>query len=106
MPQVHVVPTVLFFVFQDCCLVVYHPYRPLKLYCEDLTNGCAANQESILPLAWRIVNDSLRTDVCLHYPPYLIALAALHMACVMLQKDTDSWFAELSIDMEKVGGCL
>ena len=28
----------------------------------------------VLQLAWRIVNDSLRTDVCLLFPPYEIAL--------------------------------
>jgi cyclin C len=36
------------------------------------------------------------------YPPYLIALAALHMACVVHQKDCKQWFAELSVDMGKV----
>ena len=29
-------------------------------------------------------------------------LAALHMACVVNQKDCKQWFAELSVDMEKV----
>jgi cyclin C len=59
-------------------------------------------EDAILPIAWRIVNDSLRTDVCLLYPPYLIALAAIHMACVIQQKDTKQWFAELSVDMDKI----
>ena len=81
----------------DCCLIVYHPYRPLTQYVSDL-----AMEDSILPIAWRIVNDSLRTDVCLLYPPYLIALAAIHMACVIQQKDTKQWFAELSVDMDKI----
>ena len=51
----------------------------------------------------RIINDSLRTDVALLYPPYLIALAAMYMACSMQQKDAKQWFAELSVDMDKVG---
>lgn len=49
-------------------MIVYQPYRPLTEYCADL------NDEQVLPLAWRIVNDSLRTDASLLYPPYLIAL--------------------------------
>ncbi|XP_019633104.1 PREDICTED: cyclin-C-like [Branchiostoma belcheri] len=81
----------------DCCLVVYHPYRPLTSYVQDM-----GQEDTVLPLAWRIVNDSYRTDVCLLYPPFMIALAALHMACVILQKDAKHWFAELSVDMEKM----
>lgn len=81
----------------DCCLVLYHPYRPLIQYCADL-----GQDENLLPVAWRIVNDSLRTDVCLMYPPYLIALACLHIACVIQDKDGRQWFAELSVDMDKV----
>lgn len=82
----------------DCCLVVYHPYRPLVHYVSDISN----TDDCILPLAWRIVNDSLRTDVCLLYPPYLIALASLHIACVIQQRDLKQWFAELSVDMDKI----
>lgn len=81
----------------DCCLVLYQPYRPLVHYVQDL-----GHEDSILPLGWRIVNDSLRTDVCLLYPPYLIALACINMACVILQKDCKQWFAELNVDMEKI----
>lgn len=35
----------------------------------------------VLQLAWRIVNDSLRTDVCLLFPPYEIALCELLLLC-------------------------
>nr|ACO14685.1 Cyclin-C [Caligus clemensi] len=81
----------------DCCLVVFLPYRPLVLFCKDLNV-----EESVLPFAWRVVNDSLRTDVCLLYPPYQIALACLHIACAILNKDCVQWFAELNVDLEKV----
>lgn len=83
----------------DCCLVIFQPYRPLVQYCQDLGQGL---EEVLLPLAWRIVNDSFRTDVCLLFPPFQIALAALHMASVILGKDLRSWFAELSVDMDKI----
>lgn len=55
----------------DCCLIVYQPYRPLLLLLQDI----GQEEQQLLGLAWRIVNDSLRTDVCLLYPPYLIAIS-------------------------------
>ncbi|KAK2161234.1 hypothetical protein NP493_1595g00034 [Ridgeia piscesae] len=82
----------------DCCLIIYHPYRSLVQYAADLSS----TDDSLLPLAWRIVNDTLRTDVPLLFPPYMIALAALHMACIIQQKDAKQWFAELSLDMDKL----
>lgn len=81
----------------DCCLVLYHPYRPLTEYFKEL-----AHEDTLYPLAWRIINDSLRTDVCLLYPPYLIALACLHIASVIQQKDLKQWLAECSVDMDKI----
>lgn len=53
----------------DCCLIVYQPYRPLLILIQDV-----GPDEQLLTLAWRIINDSLRTDVCLLYPPYQIAI--------------------------------
>ena len=41
----------------DCCLIVYHPYRPLTQYVADL-----GQQETLLPTAWRIVNDTYRSE--------------------------------------------
>ena len=81
----------------DCCLVVFQPYRPLVQYSQDL-----GAEDSILPLAWRIVNDSLRTDVSLLFPPYQIALACIHTAAVILGKDIKSWFADLHVDLDKI----
>jgi len=81
----------------DCCLILFHPYRPLLQYIQDLNQD-----DALLQIAWRIINDSLRTDVSLLYPPYMIALAALNLASVMMQRDTKQWFAELSIDLDKL----
>lgn len=81
----------------DCCLIVFHPYRPLTQYVADL-----GQEDILLPTAWRIVNDSYRCDICLLYPPYLVALASIHMAAVVHKKDIKAWFAELSVDMGRV----
>lgn len=35
---------------------------------------------------------------CCSFPP----TACLHVACVVQQKDARQWFAELSVDMDKV----
>ncbi|ESO08814.1 hypothetical protein HELRODRAFT_190619 [Helobdella robusta] len=81
----------------DCCLILYHPYRSLTQYMQDLNND-----EQLMQMAWRIINDSLRTDVSLLYPPYLISLASLHLASIILNKDLKQWFAELSVDLDKL----
>lgn len=81
----------------DCCLILYHPYRPLLQYIQEL-----GQDENLLQTAWRVINDSLRTDVSLLYPPYLIALGSLHLASVILQKDLKQWFAELTVDLDKI----
>ncbi|XP_039253475.1 cyclin-C-like [Styela clava] len=83
----------------DCCLIVYHPYRPLLQYVSDIGHA-----DLLLPVAWRIVNDTYRTDVILLYPPFQIALACLHIACV-IQSQLEvarQWFADLNVDMEKI----
>jgi cyclin C len=77
---------------------LYHPYRPLVQFISDL----CPDDTHLLQSAWRVVNDAYRTDVCLMYPPSLIALACLHIACVMQKKDTKQWFSELNVDMEKI----
>jgi len=83
----------------DCCLVIFQPYRPLVQFCQDLGQGM---EDTLLPVAWRFVNDSFRTDVCLLFPPFQIALACLHMAAVLIGKDIRNWFSELSVDMDKI----
>uniref|UniRef100_A0A8C6DA55 Cyclin-like domain-containing protein n=1 Tax=Moschus moschiferus TaxID=68415 RepID=A0A8C6DA55_MOSMO len=72
------------------------PYK-MNHYVQDV-----GQEDMLLPLAWRIVNDTYRMDLCLLYPPFMIALACLHVACVVQQKDTRQWFAELSVDIEKI----
>lgn len=81
----------------DCCLIIFHPYRPLTKYVTDM-----GQEDNLLGYAWKVVNDSLRTNVCLMYPPYMVALAAIYMACVFQKQDCQQWFAELNVDMDKI----
>lgn len=55
-----------------------------------------------LPLAWNIVNDSFRCDLCLRYPPYLIAVASLQMACTVKGIDLSQMLAELKVSPSEV----
>ena len=73
-------------------------YRPLIQFVSDL----CPDDTVLLQVAWRIANDTLRTDACLMYAPSLIALACLHIACVIQKKDAKQWFSELNVDMEKI----
>ena len=52
-----------------------------------------------------------RSDVMLQYPPYMIALAALHMSGIQLnymerqvhgRPKLSDWFAELSLDLKQL----
>lgn len=67
----------------DFYLTVYHAYKPLKRFTRD----CHQLQHpEFLQTAWNIVNDSYYSDVCLQYPPYLIALAVIYMTSI-IEKD-------------------
>ena len=46
----------------------------------------------LLPHEWRIVNDTYRTDLCLLDPPFMLALACLHVAVLYSRKMLDSGF--------------
>ena len=48
--------------------------------------------------AWDICNDSYRTDVCLLYPPYIIALACISMAAIFADLDISLWFNKLNVN--------
>lgn len=63
----------------DCCLIIYHPYRPLISYIADIKEmrDLKDNKDSkdeLLNTAWSVVNDTYRTDIPLLYPPHLIAI--------------------------------
>jgi cyclin C len=90
----------------DCCLIVYHPYRPLNQLINDLRGQVSKSLDvdALHQDAWRICNDCLRTDASLLYPPHLIATACIMAAAVMNNKEKElkTWLAELWVDYEKV----
>lgn len=69
-------------------LIIYHPYRPLQemLQAMDLIpkehqglENMQKHQRKYLEFSWAIVNDSFRTDLCLFYPPFVIAAASIYI---------------------------
>lgn len=72
----------------DCSLIVYHPYRtllqlrivwsdPKKFIIhqiEDMKNASIQSAEQIYQDAWRVCNDSVKSDAALLYPPHMIAM--------------------------------
>ncbi|KZT13223.1 cyclin-like protein [Laetiporus sulphureus 93-53] len=93
----------------ECDLTVFHPYRTLITLCgkegsSHMTEAEAGEvgagiddgpkywgtgegklelQEGALQMAWFIINDTYRSELCLLYPPHLIAIAAIHLALVL-----------------------
>lgn len=75
----------------DFDLIIFHPYRPMVQFCAD------AQLTDLLATAWPILNDSYLTDVCLQYPPYLIAIACIYLAGTLADRDMRSWVTSLSV---------
>lgn len=56
--------------------------------------------------AVNIVNDSYYSDVILHFPPFIIALAALYITGNIEQENDKAirkWFDQLNIHMKPIG---
>uniref|UniRef100_A0A6B2LDN1 Cyclin-like domain-containing protein n=1 Tax=Arcella intermedia TaxID=1963864 RepID=A0A6B2LDN1_9EUKA len=85
-----------------CQLLIYHPYKDLENF---LTTS---NLLEIKEESWKFLNDTYKSNVCLSYPPYVIALACIYL-CGFVAKDgrvvkrITKWFLELNADMNQVG---
>jgi len=49
-----------------------------------------------------LINDSYRLHMCMLYPPYLIALAAVYTACAYVKRDVTEWFDLLNVNPVEV----
>ena len=79
----------------DFELVVHHPYRDLVKYVHDL--DLERGESEVMQTAWSVVNDSFYTQLCLHVPPFAIALAALFIACTHAGYDCAEWLAAQNV---------
>jgi len=93
----------------ECDLTVFHPYRTLMTLCSKegsshtseaeagevgtgvddgprywgTGEGKLELQEGALQMAWFIINDTYRSNLCLLYPPHLIAITAIYLTLVL-----------------------
>ena len=83
----------------DFYLVVFHPHRDAVRYVGDI-----GLEQAFLEDAWLMVNDTYRTDLCLLFPPYVIALGVL-FALGHAKKQPDkivSYLQEAGVDDAEV----
>ncbi|EYC24695.1 hypothetical protein Y032_0013g2055 [Ancylostoma ceylanicum] len=93
----------------DCCLVVYHPYRPLTTMLQDIARDPTVKDfPPFEEQCWKVANDSLRSDCSLLYPPHIIAISCIIVGAELMnrEKDIKMWLPELSVDFEKVYDCV
>ncbi|KAG6375238.1 cyclin-like protein [Boletus reticuloceps] len=92
----------------ECDLTVFHPYRTLTALCKKESasestaeagevgaevddgprywgtgEGRLELSDDALQIAWSIINDTYRSDLCLLYPPHLLAITALYLTLVL-----------------------
>lgn len=99
----------------ECDLVVFHPYRTLLTLC-GRESACVLDteagevgvgidsgprywgtgegrlelEEGPLQTAWFIINDTYRSEICLLYPPHMIAIAAIYLTLVLNDKTREA----------------
>ncbi|KAN0109525.1 Cyclin-like protein [Russula decolorans] len=98
-----------------CDLVVFHPYRTLLTLCGreaahavvseagevgvgidngprywGTGEGRLELEEGPLQTAWFIINDTYRSELCLLYPPHMIAIAAIYLTLVLNDKTREA----------------
>ncbi|CAJ0581607.1 unnamed protein product, partial [Mesorhabditis spiculigera] len=92
----------------DCCLIIYHPYRAITFFIQEMKNAQIKDLDEIECTAWKICNDSIRGDFNLLYPPHLIALGCLIQAALMhnRQNDIKTFLTDLTVDYDQpLTGC-
>ncbi|TFK53363.1 cyclin-like protein [Heliocybe sulcata] len=102
----------------ECDLTIFHPYRTLlTLCCKECKEGSSSDmdteagelgvgihegprywgtgegklelRQSALQMAWFIINDTYKSQLCLLYPPHMIAIAVINLA-VVFDKQSDA----------------
>ena len=61
-------------------------------------------EKEVVQDAWRVANDSLRTDACLLYAPHQIAIACLMTAVTINKREEEfkKYFQELNTDYDEI----
>ncbi|EDQ84801.1 uncharacterized protein MONBRDRAFT_29942 [Monosiga brevicollis MX1] len=84
----------------DCSIVVYLPHRDLMEQIADIGIKRDKDRERLTEVSWSILNDAMHTNVPLYSPPFVISLAAIHMASSFENIDITTWLAKQQVDAE------
>ncbi|KAF9372775.1 hypothetical protein CPB97_001013 [Podila verticillata] len=76
-------------------LTVEHPYHYLLTLFENHFTKDQHLGRKLKQVAWAFLNDSLRTTLCLIYPPKIVALAAIHVAGKYLEENLNECFGDI-----------
>ncbi len=83
-----------------CSLIVFHPHRTIDTLTHTRESPLATALEEgelarVRQLAWSVANDSYRTDALFLYPPFVIALASIYVACAIKSTPHEGDITEL-----------
>ncbi len=88
-------------------LTIQHPYTPLLQYCKQFGPSSKEDNpqgKNLARSAWAFVNDSVRTMLCVMYPPATIAAAALwfaskHHEIPLSDRGGQPWWGFIGVDL-------
>ncbi|KAI0643581.1 cyclin-like protein [Trametes meyenii] len=98
----------------ECDLTIFHPYRTLSALvfqrpkntaksgveageaietARSVDDGRLELDDTAFQMAWHIINDTYRSELCLLYPPHLIAVTAIYLALIFHGNTRTALFA-------------
>jgi len=87
------------------CVHVKHPHKIIVMYLKWLELD---SHRELLQMSWNFMNDSLRTDVFVRYPPETIAVACIYLSARKLKEPlpkNPSWFNVLGVEEDDIKDC-
>merc|ERR1711997_1327606 len=87
------------------CVHVKHPHKIIVMYLKWLELD---SYRELLQMSWNFMNDSLRTDVFVRYPPETIAVACIYLSARKLKEPlpkNPSWFNVLGVEEDDIKDC-
>jgi len=87
------------------CVHVKHPHKIIVMYLKWLELD---SFRELLQMSWNFMNDSLRTDVFVRYPPETIAVACIYLSARKLKEPlpkNPSWFEVLGVEEDDIKDC-
>ncbi|TRY79418.1 hypothetical protein TCAL_02264 [Tigriopus californicus] len=87
------------------CVHVKHPHKIIVSYLRWLEEQ---DNLEMLQMSWNFMNDSLRTDVFVRYPPETIAVACIYLSArklkIPMPKDP-TWFDVIGVEEDDIKDC-